>query len=170
MLISASFCKKSEFFDQNNTYTQSNNVRVLLEKKRLPDCSKLAINWKNGNDVTIFGHDIIVKLFRRGFVSVVKFSYWSKFHLNIFTGSGVITIFFCTGLTRNAKIGNTPVCILPNIWKLGRVGNTKFGTKVSNKMLLNAAKCQGYSCDHFWVIKGKPTGGGVKLLPPTLPD
>ena len=37
-------------------------------------------------------------------------------------------------------------------------------------MLLNAAKCQGYSFYRLWVIKGKPTGGGggggVKL-PPT---
>ena len=41
-------------------------------------------------------------------------------------------------------------------------------------MLLNAAKCQGYNFDHFWVIKGKPTGvggnqqgwEGVKLPPP----
>ena len=34
-------------------------------------------------------------------------------------------------------------------------------------MLLNAAKCQGYSFYRFWVIKGKPTRAGVKLLPPT---
>ena len=34
-------------------------------------------------------------------------------------------------------------------------------------MLLNAAKCQGYNFDHFWVIKGKPTGvGGGKITPP----
>ena len=33
-------------------------------------------------------------------------------------------------------------------------------------MLLNAAKFQGYSFYRFWVIKGKPTGGGVKLPPP----
>ena len=26
-------------------------------------------------------------------------------------------------------------------------------------MLLNAAKCQGYSFVGFWVIKEKPTGG-----------
>ena len=32
-------------------------------------------------------------------------------------------------------------------------------------MLLNAAKCQGYGCYCFWVIKGKPTGGGIKLTP-----
>ena len=34
-------------------------------------------------------------------------------------------------------------------------------------MLLNAAKFQGYSCYRFWVIKGKPTGGGGKLPHPT---
>ena len=32
-------------------------------------------------------------------------------------------------------------------------------------MLLNAAKCQGYSFYHLWVVKGKPTGrGGVVKL------
>ena len=30
-------------------------------------------------------------------------------------------------------------------------------------MLLSAAKCQGYSIYHFFVIKGKPTVVGVKL-------
>ena len=36
-------------------------------------------------------------------------------------------------------------------------------------MLLNAANCQGYRLYHFWVIKGKTTGG-VKLppIPPRL--
>ena len=28
-------------------------------------------------------------------------------------------------------------------------------------MLLNAAKCPGYSFYHFWVIKGKPQGKGA---------
>ena len=35
-------------------------------------------------------------------------------------------------------------------------------------MLLNAAKCQGYSFYRFWIIKGKTTGeggGGVIYLP-----
>ena len=46
---------------------------------------------------------------------------------------------------------------------------TKFGTNVSNKMLLNVAKLQGYSFYRSWVIKGKPTGGGGggKITPPT---
>ena len=60
-------------------------------------------------------------------------------------------------MARNPEIGNTPVWILPNIWRLGRVMDTKFGTNGTNKMLLNAAKFQGYSFYCFWVIKGKPT-------------
>ena len=47
--------------------------------------------------------------------------------------------------------------------------DTKFGTNVYNRMLLNAAKFQGYSSYRFWVIKEKPTdgdgGGGGKITP-----
>ena len=89
----------------------------------------------------------------------VKFNYWFKFHVSIITGSGVMTIFFYKGLTRNPEIRNTPVWVLPNICRLGEVRNTKFGTNVTNEMLLNAAKCWGYSFYRFWVIKVKPTGG-----------
>ena len=57
-------------------------------------------------------------------------------------------------------------------WHLGGWGNrdTKFCVNGSNKMLLNAAKCQGYSFYHFWVINGKPTGGdgGGKITLPRL--
>ena len=108
---------------------------------RPPDCSKLAKNPKNDNDVTIFRHDVNVKFFWRCFVSLVKFSYWSKFHVNIITGSGVMTIFFYKGLTRNPEIGNTTVWVLPNIWGLGQIRDTKFGTDISNEVLLNAGKC-----------------------------
>ena len=48
-------------------------------------------------------------------------------------------------MTRNPKIGNTPIWVLPNIWTLGQGNNT--------------AKCQGCSFYCFWVIEGKPTGG-----------
>ena len=132
-----------------------------------PDCSKLAENLKNDNYVTFFQHDVNIKFFWYYFVSLVKFSYWSTFHVNIITGSGIMTVFFYKGLTRNPEIRNTPVWVLPNIWRLGRVMDTKFGTNVSNRMLLNAAKFQGYSFYRFWVIKRKPTGGGGKL--PTHP-
>ena len=65
---------------------------------------------------------------------------------------------FYKRLTKHLKIGNTSVWVLSNIWRLGQVRNTKFGTNVSNKMLLNAAKCRSYRFYRFWVIKEKPTG------------
>ena len=72
-----------------------------------------------------------------------------------------MTIFFYKGLTRNREIVNIHVWVFPNIWRLGQVMDTKFGMNVSNRILLNAAKFQGYSFYRFWV-KGKPTmGGGV---------
>ena len=120
---------------------------------RPPDYSKLAKNPKNGNDVSIFRHDVNLKFFWGCFASLVKF------HVNIITGSGILTIFFYKGFTRNPEIGNTPLWVFPNIWRLGQFINTRFGTSVSNKMLLNAAKFQGYSFYRFWVIKRKPILG-----------
>ena len=79
-----------------------------------------------------------------------------------------MTIFFYKELARNPDIENTTV--FPNIWKLGWVRDTKFGTSVSNEMLLNAAKCKGYSFYRFWVIKGKPAWDGGIKLPPANPD
>ena len=93
----------------------------------------------------------------------MTFSYQSKFHVIIITISGVMTIFFCKGLTRNPEIGNTPVWVLPNITRLRQVRETNCSTGVSNKMLLKAAKCQTYSFYRFWVIKGKPTGDEGKI-------
>ena len=60
-----------------------------------------------------------------------------------------MTIYFHKGLTRNPEMGNTRFLVLPNILRMGQVRNTKFGTDVSNKMLLNAAKCQGYNVSEF---------------------
>ena len=61
---------------------------------RPPGCSKFAKNSKSDNDVTIFCHDVIVIFFWHCFFSFVKFSYWFKFHANIITGSGIMTVFF----------------------------------------------------------------------------
>ena len=38
--------------------------------------------------------------------------------------------------------------------------DTKFGPNVSNRILLKAAKFQGYGFYRFWVSKGKSTEGG----------
>ena len=86
-------------------------------------------------------------------VYLVKFSYWSKFHANVITGSGVVRICVYKELTRKPEICNTPVWIFHKIWRLGGVRNTKFGTNFSNKKILNTVKYQVYSFYHFWVIK-----------------
>ena len=152
--------------------TVNENIKFsgFASRIRLPDCSKLAVNPKNDNDVAICWYDGIFKLFWILFVSLVKFSYWSKFHVNIATGSGVMTIYFYKGLTRNPEIGNTPVWVLPDIWRLGEFRHTKFRTDVSNQMLLNATKYHDYSFYRFWVIKGTPTGGGKIIHPTPLPQ
>ena len=94
------------------------------------------------------------------FASSVNFSFSSKFHGNIFTGSGVMTICFYTRLTWNPEIRNTPIGVLFNITRLGWTRKIKFSMNVSNKMLLNVSKFWGYSSCSFWVIKWKPTGSG----------
>ena len=127
--------------------------------------SKLARNPENESDVTISWHDVKVKFFLRRLVSLVKFCYWPKFHVNIITGFGIMTIFFYMGWARNPEVRNIPVWVLPNLWRVGRVMYIQFGTNFSNKMLLNAANVQGYSFYHFWVIKGSPTGAWVKISP-----
>ena len=90
-------------------------------------------------------------------VSLVKFIYRSTFHVNIINGSGVMTIFLYKGLTRNPEIWNNPV----NSWRLGQVRDSKFGTNVSNEILQNAAKCQGYNVSELL----KENQRGVKFPP-----
>ena len=94
------FRKKFVVFSvENDTFTESNSMRALLDflvlfsvfvRKQgyyqwkcftdqvfeiwLPDCSKLETNKKNDNDVAIYRH-VIVNIFWRRRVSLVKFSY-----------------------------------------------------------------------------------------------
>ena len=102
----------------------------------------------------------IVNLFWRCCVSLIKFSYWSKFHVNIITGSRVMTIFLYKGLTRNPEIGNTPVWVLPNTWRLGQARDTKFDTNVSNEILLNPAKTKITGITIFELLRENQQGGG----------
>ena len=109
------------------------------------------------------------QIFWRCCVSFVKFTYWSKFHVNIVTGYGVLTIFVYKRLTEIRKLELRPSEVPSiNIWKLAEIRDTKFGRNVSNKKFLNAAKFQVYSFYRFWVIERKPTenegGRGVGWL------
>ena len=94
-------------------------------------------------------YSVIVKSYWRCFVSLVKLLVQSISSLILeFWG---YDDFFYKRLSWNLDIGNIAIGVLPNT-RLGQIRDTKFGTDVSNKMLLNAAKCQGYSFYGFWVI------------------
>ena len=60
-----------------------------------------------------------------------------------------MTIFFYKGLTRKSEIRKKPCLSFAYIWRLGRVMDIKFGANVSNRMLVNVAKCQGYRFYRF---------------------
>ena len=59
---------------------------------------------------------------------------------------------------RKSEILPSEICSKSGDWC--ELQDTKFGTNVSNEMLLNAAKYQGYSIYRFWINKGKSRGGG----------
>ena len=112
------------------------------------------------NDVTICWLDVIVKFFWRHFVFLVNFSYWSMFHANIVTVLKLWQFSFIRDW--NPKIGDTPVWALPNNWRLERVRDTRFKSKLSSEMLQNAEKWQSFSFYRFWVIN--PLNASVVVI------
>ena len=125
---------------------------------------RMAANWSNIGKKTItsyFGYITSSLIFFDVFVFLLS---------DLVTGPNLMSISwqvlelwqFYKILNRNSEIGNALAWVLPNIWGLERVGNTKRGMNVLNKHLLNATKCTCYSFDHFWVIKRKLRGGRGK--------
>ena len=64
---------------------------------------------------------------------------------------------------RKSEILPSEFCPISREWNKLGIQDTKFGTNISNKMLINAAKFQGYSFFRFWVIMGKPKRGRSKI-------
>ena len=144
-----SFCKIKGYY-----YWKHNFCRLCVRNpaSRLLQIGQKSKKWQWRHNFPTWRQR---QFFWRCFNSLVKFSYWSNFHVNIITGSRIMIIFFYKGLTRNPEIGNTPIWVLPNIWRLGQVARTNFSTNVSNRLSLNAANIQGYNFYRSWVIKGK---------------
>ena len=85
---------------------------------------------------------------------------------------GVMTVFFYKRLFGNLEIGNTPVWVLPDIWKLGHVRNklVKIGKNLARISLIKSYwKCQGYMFYLFRFIEMKPRGIKLPPLPSTHP-
>ena len=145
LVLFSVFVRKKVAINENRTFTD------YASGIRLPDSSKFS--------------NIIIKFFWHCFFSLTVLSYWSKFHVNIITGSGVVAIFFYKGVTRNPEIGNNPIWVLPNIWRLGQVG-------IPNLARMPLIKC-------YWMLQNDRVTaftvsellreiqqGGVKLPPP----
>ena len=126
------------------------------------DCSKLAQNPKNDNDVIIFRHNVDTKFFWQCFVSLVKFSYWTKFHVNIITGSRIMTIFFYKGLTRNPEIGNTPIWFRD--WSKLWIPNLARMSLIECYWMLQNSRVTAFTV--FELLRENQLGWGVKLPPP----
>ena len=126
----------------------------------LSDCSKLAINWKNINDVTIFRHDVIVKFFWHCFTSLVKFSYWYEFHVNFITGSGVMTISFNMRLTRNLEIPPSEFCLISGDWDEVGIPNLARAFLIRCYWMLQNASVTAFTVSELLKENQQEGGGG----------
>ena len=100
-------------------------------------------------------------------VSILRFSYWSKFHVNIITGSRVFQISFIKDWSeiRKSEISRSEFYpISGDGGELGKPDSAQMSLMKCHWML---QKCQGYSFYHFWAIKEKSTGDKT-THPPTL--
>ena len=129
-----------------------------ISASELPHICRKLKEWQWRHNFSAWRHRLF--FFLMLFFSLVKLSYWTKFYVNIITGSGVMTISFYEGLTRNPEIGNTPLWVLRNIWRLGCVRNTIFCTSLIKCYWI----CQGYSFYRFCFVRGKPTGLWLKRM------
>ena len=136
----------------------------------LLDCSKLTKNPKNDNDITVFWHDIIIKFFWRCFVSHVKFSYCSKFHVNIITGSVIMTIFFYRDLPEVQKweIPQVEFCPISGDW--GELWKPILAqmSLIKCYWMLRNARFTAFTV--FELLRENQRGGGVKLPPAPPPS
>ena len=138
-------------------------MKTYVLKSLRPESSfriapKLVINQKNDNDVTILWHDGIVNFFDvvlfllsilvtgPSFMSIssLVLELWQFFFRRDWPG------------IQKSEIPPSEFSPVSEDWVTFWTPNI---ARMSNRIFLNAAKCQGYGFYSFWVIKEKPTGG-----------
>ena len=112
---------------------------------------RIALNWPQIGRITMTSQFVKMTNSSSNFfwqfrLYFVKFSHWSKFHVNIIIGPRV---FFIKDSLQFSFIKDWQKSgyrkysqVFPNIWRLERAIDTKFGT---NKMLLNYWMLQNFS-------------------------
>ena len=97
----------------------------------LPDCSKLAINRKNDNDVTVSQQDAVANFFDVNVFFLSSLVIGPSFMSISLLVLEIWQFSFYKGLARNLEVGNIPVWAFPKIWRLGWIRDTKFRTNVN---------------------------------------
>ena len=135
---------------------------------RPPDCSKLVKNPKNSNDVTIFRNDVNVKMFWHCFVSLIKFSYWSKFHVNIFIGSEIMTIFFIRDWPeiRKLEIPTSKFCPISGDWDELWIPHLARMSLIECYWMLQNSRVTAFTV--FKLLRENQLGGKITPTPPRL--
>ena len=107
--------------------------------------------------------------FWRWFVFLVDFSYWSKFHVNIIAGSGVMTNSFYKGLTRNPEIGNIPseFCPISGGWGELGIPNLPQTSLIKYYWKLQNARVTAFIV--FQLLRENQHGKRGKIIPLTHP-
>ena len=151
----------SVFLRQKVTVTETITFADSVSGIRPSDCSKFAKNPKNDNDVTISRHDVIVKVFWCGFVCLVKFSYWSKFHVNIINGFGIMTIFFYKERNwpeiRKSEIPTSEFCPLSGDWDKSWIANLAWMCLIECYWMLQNSRVTAFTI--FELLRENQLGG-----------
>ena len=131
-----------------------------------PDCSKLAKNPKNDNGVTISRHDVIVKNFWRGLVSLVKFSYWSKFHVSIILVLELWQFSFIRDWPeiRKSEIPPSEFCPISGDWEELWIPNLVWMSLIECYWMLQNSRVIASTV--FELLRKNQLGGGGKIIPP----
>ena len=103
------------------------------------------------------------QLFWRCHVSLSKFSNWSKFNVNIISGSRVMTIVVYKWLTRNLKFRNTPsdFCPTSGDWSNLGIPNLACMSQMKRYWMLKNAKVTAFT--FFELLRENHQGRGYDV-------
>ena len=137
-----------------------------MSEIRPPDCSKLAKNPKKDNDAIIFRHDVNVNFFKGCFVSLVKFSYWSKSHVNTITGSGIWQLSFIRDWSeiRKSEIPTSEFFPISGEWGELWIPNLARMSLIECYWMLQNSMVIAFTA--FELLRENQLGGGGLKLPP----
>ena len=153
------FCIFVIFYSFHCYYWKCKNYRPCI-----PDPASKFLQIGNKSDIWQLRHNFPTwchsKLFWYCRISLVTFNHWSKFNVNISTGSGVMEIFVYKRLTRNPEIGNTTICVSAHIGRFAWVRGTIFGRNVFNEKLLKLQNVRFTPCTVSKLLRENQLGEG----------